>query len=430
MCAFWFAKNQNLGVKVTMTFKVHRPLKTRSLMTSLPTLLGQDLGARELPTSAVGAREPLPLFSLYDLPDEMLLAIATVTPNTWANACDSIPMIGNWCLWPPELAMTKKLFTNKYPRGDRTLYTLNSRLIKVEYTNGMVKVVNPELTNFIEWAPAPLRQLASPLKTIESYYVVGDNNNNKVLPPESAHPKEFGNDIVWYRFSVVHRDYGPAVESADGTRKWIKDGLLHRVDGPAIEWGFNGRREWYHKNKLHRLDGPALEWPGVLSKWFMHGELHRQDGPAVELVNNGEQQWYLNGKKHRVDGPAVITGTRREWYFNDLRHRSDGPAVESDSTEIGTAWNPTIVQEWWLNGVKHRSGDLPAVVHVNGTLEWWQWGKRHRPHGPAIMSYYNNSISNTPTTHWYQNGLLHRSIGPAIKYSDGSELWYYHGVPF
>ena len=57
----------------------------------------------------------------------------------------------------------------------------------------------------------------------------------------------------------VSRDDGPALEYADGTRKWIKNEKLHREDGPAIVWedGFheyflNGicytKEEYWEKN--------------------------------------------------------------------------------------------------------------------------------------------------------------------------------------
>ena len=45
----------------------------------------------------------------------------------------------------------------------------------------------------------------------------------------------------------------------DGTIKWYKNGLLHREDGPAIEWA-DGGKEWYINDKLHREDGPAVEY--------------------------------------------------------------------------------------------------------------------------------------------------------------------------
>jgi hypothetical protein len=73
--------------------------------------------------------------------------------------------------------------------------------------------------------------------------------------------------------------------------------------------------------------------------WYLNGVLHREDGPAVEY-DDGEKHWYLNGKWHRENGPAIeYLGGAKEWYINDLLHREDGPAVE----------NADGTKEWFLN---------------------------------------------------------------------------------
>ena len=78
----------------------------------------------------------------------------------------------------------------------------------------------------------------------------------------------------WKRFvKILHREDGPAIESADGSKYLNKNVEFHREDGPAIEWA-GGSREWWFKGKLHREDGPAIEYP------------------------NGDKSWYLNDKKY------------------------------------------------------------------------------------------------------------------------------------
>ena len=58
------------------------------------------------------------------------------------------------------------------------------------------------------------------------------------------------NGIKWWRNSQGqwHRDDGPAIEWADGTKQWYKNGLFHREDGPAIEYA-DGYKEWYIEGK-------------------------------------------------------------------------------------------------------------------------------------------------------------------------------------
>ena len=47
---------------------------------------------------------------------------------------------------------------------------------------------------------------------------------------------------------------------------------------------------------LHREDGPAIEYADGTKHWFIDGKRHREDGPAVECAN-GDKEWYLHGKE-------------------------------------------------------------------------------------------------------------------------------------
>ena len=70
-------------------------------------------------------------------------------------------------------------------------------------------------------------------------------------------------------------------------------GILHREDGPAVEYTDDGR-EWWKYGERHRLDGPAVEYANGTREWWVNGDLHRTDGPAVEPVN-GNYEWQVNG---------------------------------------------------------------------------------------------------------------------------------------
>jgi hypothetical protein len=58
----------------------------------------------------------------------------------------------------------------------------------------------------------------------------------------------------------------------------------------------NGSKYWYLDGKIHREDGPARESADGGKYWFRDGELHREDGPACEYAD-GDKAWYLNGKE-------------------------------------------------------------------------------------------------------------------------------------
>ena len=98
----------------------------------------------------------------------------------------------------------------------------------------------------------------------------------------------------WYKNGELHREDGPAVKRADGTKEWYREGRLHREDGPAIEW-VDGTKEWFRKGKLHRKDGPAIEYANGTRKWYRNEKLHRENGPAIEQAD-GTKEWYRNGR--------------------------------------------------------------------------------------------------------------------------------------
>ena len=50
------------------------------------------------------------------------------------------------------------------------------------------------------------------------------------------------------QMTILHREDGPAVECANGTKYWLINNKFHREDGPAIEW-FSGGRIWYLNNE-------------------------------------------------------------------------------------------------------------------------------------------------------------------------------------
>jgi hypothetical protein len=55
-----------------------------------------------------------------------------------------------------------------------------------------------------------------------------------------------------------------------GTKRWYKNDLPHRTDGPAIIHS-DGTEMWYFEGKLHRTDGPAIiEFDGYKEWWINH----------------------------------------------------------------------------------------------------------------------------------------------------------------
>jgi hypothetical protein len=59
----------------------------------------------------------------------------------------------------------------------------------------------------------------------------------------------------------------------------------------------NKERHWYKNNNLHREDGPAIEYADGTKYWYKEGKRHREDGPAVEYPD-GTKYWYLEGDSY------------------------------------------------------------------------------------------------------------------------------------
>lgn len=81
----------------------------------------------------------------------------------------------------------------------------------------------------------------------------------------------------------------------------------------------NYKTEWRQNGLLHREDGPAIEWADGGKSWWLNGKRHREDGPAMDLSNHKE--WWINGQRHREDGPAIIWGDGdKEWWLNGRQY--------------------------------------------------------------------------------------------------------------
>jgi hypothetical protein len=79
-------------------------------------------------------------------------------------------------------------------------------------------------------------------------------------------------DIVYRnKDGVKHRIYGPAYVSKHyNIEEWFKDGVYHRVGGPAIQ--HNNNEYWYENGKKHRLDGPAIITDGSPRQYWIDGQ--------------------------------------------------------------------------------------------------------------------------------------------------------------
>ena len=190
----------------------------------------------------------------------------------------------------------------------------------------------------------------------------------------------------------------------NSTKVWRnKQGLFHRLEGPAIE-GTDGHKQWWINGKLHRLDGPAIEYAGGIKFWYIDGiefsyedwkkELeHRKkladthakgskdsglnisalteqeekkgdvspDGESTLMIGSGGNKYWYNKQRqfHRRDGPAAEwTDGHKEWWINDKLHRLDGPAIEYANGN----------KAWFIDGIKYSYEDWKKEIEHRKNL--------------------------------------------------------------
>ena len=78
-----------------------------------------------------------------------------------------------------------------------------------------------------------------------------------------------------------------------------------------------GNKEWLLNGLLHREDGPAVEYANGAKGWWLHGKCHREDGPAVERTD-GTKWWRLNGKEVHPETLVDLQLSRGAFcYYNE-----------------------------------------------------------------------------------------------------------------
>jgi hypothetical protein len=108
-------------------------------------------------------------------------------------------------------------------------------------------------------------------------------------------PAAYGPPLHVYRKdSLLHREDGPAVEYSNGSKCWYLNGLRHREDGkPAIEY-FDGYKAWLVHGKRHRIEGPARIWPEEtkqIPEWWLHGK--QMDAKIHKILTDGSNEELL-----------------------------------------------------------------------------------------------------------------------------------------
>lgn len=113
-------------------------------------------------------------------------------------------------------------------------------------------------------------------------------------------PNAFGNKAeIQAESNSQENSESELVVHPDGLREYRRNGVLHRVGGPAKE-DLGGNKKYYIEGKLHREDGPAFTRSDGYEEWRLNGEKHRTDGPAVTFPD-GRKEWWAHGEILRTE---------------------------------------------------------------------------------------------------------------------------------
>lgn len=89
---------------------------------------------------------------------------------------------------------------------------------------------------------------------------------------------------------------GLVEKEATGTKEYYKEGKLHRIDEPAVEW-FDGTKLWFIEGKKHRIDGAAVEFHKGLKHWYVNDCLYLPE----TLVGLFDRSIFLGKEKGKYD---------------------------------------------------------------------------------------------------------------------------------
>ena len=137
----------------------------------------------------------------------------------------------------------------------------------------------------------------------------------------------------YHKNGKLHRDGDlPAIEYVNGRKEYYKNGERHRDgDLPAIEH-VNGSKYYYKNDNLHR-DGdlPAIEYPDGSKHYYKNGELHRDgDLPAIEW-QDGSKEYYKNGIEHTKEQVEFMTRMEKKRIMKIFRDWYDKTYSDPDS---------------------------------------------------------------------------------------------------
>lgn len=133
------------------------------------------------------------------------------------------------------------------------------------------------------------------------------------------------------------------------------------------------------------------DFDGTIINPFLHRK--RPDRPKYSVINNTEIVSFPNGTR-----AMYPLGTSAKGEFLDATGGPNWSKVLEFQNNEGTRY-------FMRNGKVHRDLDKPAVVHMNGHMEWLNDGKLHRENGPAVIFANGKQLYFTNGKEWHAEGV-------------------------
>lgn len=210
--------------------------------------------------------------------------------------------------------------------------------------------------------------------------------------------------LIYPRFLVGDMSTAPQdgmTLSPYGGAIHTKDGVLHREDGPAYEEVFrkNGviqsNEAWFVNGEMHRdNDLPAYRTSDTEYQWMKNGLPHRLDGPAHIRNHNGKTivaDWYTNGFKNEPEtskelkqADILVIAQNDEVFIGMPRTREAAEAFEPD-----TYWPTHAPTGPMFDTAMQNRGILVIVEFRNGSGKWQLY---FDPHDVELRDHNANFV--------------------------------------
>ena len=170
-----------------------------------------------------------------------------------------------------------------------------------------------------------------------------------------------------------------------------------------------------HESKTNKMQIIKILSPDDLLTEFKDTVFNSVCGD-IHYLKNG--LWHSNNILSGDALPAIIRiNGDMEWMVQGKLHReNDMPAIITKNGKY-----------WYFDGMLHRDSDMPAIViEIKPGIfneYWYKYGKLHRKSDkPAIIRPGRDM-------YWYVDGKMHRdSNNPSVILNNGSKFWHKNGI--